>query len=255
MNALGARLAFVALFVVPATLRGAEPAYTTKSLLASWQRASRQVQIIDSKFVRFTNDWTSHTEERESGRFYCELPDRRCYQLDEKCQFIWNGEVTFVEPDVKSYRKWSVAEVAQARIRLRQLDALTGFQRLWNCGEAIEASLATCEVEDVLPLVTTIDADAVQKRYDLTWKEEEGKITLTAVPKEAHESKRIREIAVILDRGTFAVLAHRVIDRHGREVVHVFENTTFNVPATDRARLLAPDLNGFRNIRVLFTGQ
>lgn len=102
----------------------------------------------------------------------------------------------------------------------------------------------------------SVNAEVLQSRYNLTCRQHEQGILLTAVPKDEPETWRVHGIALILDRDSFGVLAHQLVDSWGKETVHIFEDTVLNVTPSDRNQLLAPNLQGLTEIfsTTLFTG-
>lgn len=224
----------------------AEP-LTTESILDGWERASHETKVIDARFTRLAIDQDFSTQETESGRFYYESADQWSYQVSNRCQFVRAADLLIVDRCSRTYRHVSHAEHAAASRFVREYPSLPACQKLWNFGNLLLWAPASENLDSLLPLSTAITAEDVARRYEITWSEADGRITLAAVPRPAAGGE-IKEIGVILDRRSFAVLAHRVIYDSRQEVVHIFDSPVLNVTAADRDKLFVPDLSGLVDI-------
>jgi hypothetical protein len=234
-----------------ATSSGDEPALTTDAMLTEWEAASRQIQEMDARFNRLEGDRMLRNDKWTSGRFYWESSEQGFYEtasLDRHDSIIWNVDrLCIIEQarNRKNFVRCATAEVQEARKHLDELDALSGWQSLLHCFDRLRWFPGyVAKPDDVLPLCTKVEAKTIQKQFDVRWREDDDKIIVTALPNDKR-SARIRQIEVMLKRGSYKLLAHRIVDTNGRYVVHVFDEVKLNNMPADREARMNPNLDGF----------
>ena len=223
---------------------GAEPQLAADAILREWGHASNARKFVNATFTRFTYDRIFGTEEHHQGRFYWEQPGRACYLVKNDMSFVWSDGLLIIDPVAKTYWKYTIEEVRGAQGRRQEFKNLSFWKKLGHFGDL---AMFFFEPEIILPFCTTLPTDDLQTRFDFTVTPEKDKIIVTATPK-ATGFVDVARCAVILDRGSFAVLAHQRISHSRQEVVHVFEPSDSPEYPIDREKLLTPDLSAFREL-------
>jgi hypothetical protein len=221
--------------------------------VAKWCQASQRIDTLDVRFVRLSIDSELRDEQRERGRFYWESTGRGSYQIEGGGQIVWNDGVTLVYPNRKQHVTCSAVGARQARDFLRSLEGMSCSQTLARLPWSPTALEVGRRPDDLLPLATNVDAQQLSRAYALKWGTAECGVLVSAVPRDETRRSRIRQIDLILDPADCSLRAHRIVDPLDRQIVHIIESRVVNASPADRGELLAPNLDGSREVPSLWS--
>ncbi len=216
----------------------AKPSREIATILARWQAAQSGITALEARLTRFVYDSVFETEERATGRFYFEPPNRGRLEIEpadlpetvrsrrtsprsgtsyeltapSAATWIWTGR-QLITLDLEA-RRTSVFQVVDRRKK----DAIE------RAGYVVESTppLILSEPQTVIPFVFDVQAVGMEKSHDIRLlKHNRDKLWLALKP--LQKSAGYREAKVILDRHTFRTEAVQLLDTTGsRETVYTF---------------------------------
>lgn len=216
------------------------------TVLARWQAAQSGITALEARLARFVYDSVFETEERATGRFYYEPPNRGRLEIEpaelsetarSRRTSPRSGKPFDLTAPTAATWIWTGKQLITLDLETRRTSVFHVVGRkngddIERAGFVVESTppLILSQPQSVIPFVFDVEAVGMEKTHDIRLlKQTQDRIWLALKP--LQKSTGYREAKVILDRHTFRTEAVQLLDTTGsRETVYTFHRWKKNAP-------------------------